>query len=158
MNKIKQLYILIALIFITCTANANFFDFASTEKAAILETLSDEKIDFKSLEGNWVLINYWASWCQPCVDEINVFNTLAQQNKNIKIFAVNYDAMQISKQKRLAKQFNIQYPSLKHNVANTLNLKEITVVPITFVFDPSGKLHDTLYDGQTLDSINEVLK
>ena len=156
-RSLKFIIIFLFTIMFSCCAQASLFDFTKKSSEPVLETLSGKKIPFSSLSGHWVLINYWASWCQPCVEEIAVFNQLHKQKPKIYIFAVNYDAMQLSKQKRLTKQFHIHYPSLKHSVAKELHLGAISVVPVTFVFNPQGKLHTILYGGQTLESIREEI-
>jgi len=125
----------------------------------VLQNIHGEKIPFASLAGKWVFINYWASWCQPCLDEIPELNRFYEQHKknNIAMFAVNYDAMPVNEQKLLIQQFDIRYPTLKHDPARLLHLGDINGVPVTFVFNPQGQLVDRLTGGQTLASLNEVL-
>lgn len=122
----------------------------------VLHSITGEAIALSSLKGKWVFINYWASWCQPCLDEISEFNRFYEHNKNgnIAIFGVNYDALPNNKLQPLIKKFDIRYPSIS---SNDLNLGEISVLPITFVLNPAGELSTTLYGGQTLESLNEVI-
>lgn len=126
----------------------------NTHAEVLLHNISGEDIALSSLKGKWVFINYWAGWCQPCLDEISEFNRFYDQNKNVAIFAVNYDNLPPSKLQRLIKKFNIHYPSIS---SKELDLGEISVVPITFVLNPKGELSTTLYGGQTLESLNEVM-
>ena len=44
-----------------------------------------------ALKGQWVVINYWARWCKPCVKEIPELNKLNQQHTDITVLGVNYD-------------------------------------------------------------------
>lgn len=122
----------------------------------LLHAISGEDIQLSSLKGKWVFINYWASWCQPCLDEISEFNRFYEhhKNENIAVFAVNYDDLPTKKLQRLIKKFNIRYPSIS---SNELDLGEISVVPITFVLNPAGELSTTLYGGQTVESLNDVI-
>jgi len=114
---------------------------------------------FSSLKGKWVYINYWANWCQPCLEEIAAFNQFYEKykNKNIAIFGVNYDGLPISEQMALIKQADLHYPSLTTDPAAVLKLGDIRAVPVTFIFDPTGKLHDVRYGKQTLESLSDVL-
>ena len=144
------------IIYICCnTAYAGFFDL--WRQPAQLETLEGQTITQEELKDHWVIINYWASWCKPCVEEISAFNRLKQQHPDYYIFAVNYDTQQLSKQKRLAQRFHLKYPSLKPSVATVLHLDPINVVPTTLIFNPQGKLHSTLYGGQTIENINDEI-
>jgi thiol-disulfide isomerase/thioredoxin len=131
---------------------------AAYASEAILTTLDGQKIAFNSLKGKWIFLNYWASWCQPCLDEIGEFNHFYDQQKNkIALFAINYDMLSFSEQIKLIKKYNIHYPSLKNDPAKDLQLQSIPGVPATFVFNPEGKLTQTLFGPQTKLSLNEVI-
>jgi thiol-disulfide isomerase/thioredoxin len=114
---------------------------------------------FSDLKGKWVLINYWAGWCQSCIDEIPEFNRFYQKHKKdpVALFAVNFDALPLFEQKNLIKQFKINYPNLLKDPANELRLGDITGVPVTFIFNPKGLLIKTLYGGQTADTLDQII-
>nr|WP_284498291.1 TlpA disulfide reductase family protein [Legionella maioricensis] len=114
---------------------------------------------FSSLKGKWVFINYWAGWCQTCVDEIPEFNRFYQshQKEQVALFAVNFDALPLFEQKNLIKRYNISYPNLLKDPANDLHLGDITGVPVTFIFNPKGQLVKTLYGGQTAKTLEQVI-
>ncbi|WP_133128101.1 TlpA disulfide reductase family protein [Legionella nagasakiensis] len=134
--------------------------FAGSAKAdVVLQDIHGQNIPFSSLNGKWVFINYWASWCQPCVDEIPELNRFYEKNKtgNVVIFGVNYDALPIQQQKMLVKQFDIRYPNLKRDPSSLLNLGDINGVPVTFVFNPQGELSKKLYGSQTVRSLSKVM-
>jgi len=118
-----------------------------------------ENLAFSSLKGKWVYINYWANWCQPCLEEISAFNQFYEENKtkNIAVFGVNYDGVSIQEQMALIKQANLHYPSLTTDPAAALALGDIRAVPVTFIFNPEGKLHDVRYGKQTMKSLSDVL-
>ena len=123
-----------------------------------LEDLNGHKISLKSLHGKWVFINYWASWCGPCLDEIRAFNHFykTMPADKIALFAVNFDDAPVIQQRRLAQEYAIQYPSLNPRSLQSLHLEDISVVPVTYVFDPDGHLSTTLYGGQTEANLQSV--
>ena len=149
MPIVKQFIIAIIFAFAT-SANAN----------TILQDMKGHKFSFSDLQGKWVLINYWASWCQACINEISELNHFYKKNKNnnIALYAVNYDALPYDMQQQLIEQFNIQYPSLQQDPGRSLRLGHIRGVPVTFVFNPQGQLSSTLYGSQTAESLNNVLE
>ncbi len=145
----------ITTIVLLCAAATATQALASTS----LQTLEGDSIELSSLKGKWVFINYWASWCAPCLDEISELNRFYEEKRagNVAIFAVNYDAMPLNRQRRLVGRFNIHYPSLKPNSIVHLHLGPISVVPVTYVLNPQGKLSTILYGGQTMESLVEAM-
>ncbi|WP_419419820.1 TlpA family protein disulfide reductase [Legionella sp. D16C41] len=148
MMRLKFLITFLLSIIITTS-------YAST----VLTTLNGEKIPFTNLKGKWVLINYWASWCQPCLDEIKELNQFYALNKDrIHLFAVNFDELSQTEQTQLIKKLNISYPSLAKDPRSALHLGDLQGVPATFVFDPEGNFKEALYGGQTFNSLKKAIR
>lgn len=149
MSKLKQFCTAILCLFFTSYLNAS----------VTLHELSGQNTSFADLKGKWVFINYWASWCQSCIDEIPELNHFYETNKhkNVAIFAVNFDEMSTSMQQRLVRQLDIRYPVLKKDPAEALHLGDITGVPATFVFNPQGELSKTLYGKLTVRRLKKVI-
>lgn len=151
-NSMNKLFASFGLFLVLLTYQA------ACHAALDLEDINGRKIPVSSLHGKWVFINYWASWCGPCVHEISEFNHFASKHAdNVEVFAVNFDSSSLPKQRRLVKDFSIQYPSLNPSSLKPLHLDDITVVPVTYVFDPNGNLNTTLYGGQTERSLQELV-
>ncbi len=137
-----------------------FFTTFALNAETILHPTQGEAISFSELKGKWVLINYWASWCEPCLEEIHELNQFYDQHKKeeIVLFAVNYDMLSKKKQQQMATKYHLHYPALLEDPAASLHLGDIQGVPVTFIFNPQGELSETLYGGQTAEGLNNVLK
>lgn len=146
-NLIKKIAVI--LMFTTSLCHADI----------LLKDSQGHDISFSSLKGKWVLINYWASWCKSCLEEIPTLNQfyLQHEHESVALFAVNYDALPLNKQTKLIKKFKIQYPSLLTDPAFALGLGDIVGVPVTFVFNPKGILVNTLYGGQSLKDLEQAI-
>lgn len=126
---------------------------------AVLYPTNGKPIPFSTLRGKWVLINYWASWCEPCLEEIPELNRLYQQSDKNKfaLFAVNYDMQPSEMQQQLATDNHIHYTALRIDPAEALHLGEIRGVPVTFIFNPQGILTKTLYGAQTANGLKKMM-
>ena len=60
---------------------------------------NDKKIDIKNFRENLVLLNFWATWCEPCKEEMPSLDRLQNNPKlnNLKIFAINISQENLEK-------------------------------------------------------------
>jgi peroxiredoxin len=96
-------------------------------------------------QGKTLVINFWATWCQPCLKEIPEFVALQTQfeQKNVKFIGVAIDDVEAVKQ--FEKKLPINYPILVSNEWDGFNLaqqlgNDANTVPYTVVVNPSGKI------------------
>ncbi|HEY9035212.1 MAG TPA: TlpA disulfide reductase family protein [Pseudomonadales bacterium] len=108
--------------------------------------------------GHWVVINYWAIWCKPCLKEIPHFNRLARERTNdVVVFGVDFDH---GRDDVLAERMNsmgIQFPLLLQDPASALDHPRPNVLPTTVIYDPQGNLAATLLGDQTWESLNQAI-
>lgn len=119
----------------------------------------NKAIPFSNFLGKWVLVHYWASWCEHCLSEIPALNQFYEKykHKDVVLFALNYDLLPQEQAYLLSQKHRIQFPILTHDPADALDLGDIRGVPVTFVFNPEGKLTATLYGEQTVGSLKKAI-
>lgn len=122
------------------------------------QTLDGHEGRFKDLQGRWVLINYWASWCEPCIKEIPELNQFAQQQGDkVAVFAVNFDGIQGAQLQEQVAKLKFAIPVLTADPAVTLGYERPQALPSTFVFSPDGKLKQVLQGEQTVSSLGAAI-
>lgn len=121
--------------------------------------LDGEIVSLANLEGQWLLVNYWAIWCKPCIEEIQALNTIDSQRTDVTVLGFNYDQPDLLNLTRQAERLNIQFQVLQNNPGMSLTSKPDlpTVLPTTLVVNPQGKLVKTLIGPQTLITLNQHL-
>ena len=106
-----------------------------------IETVDGVRVSLQALQGQPVVLNFWASWCGPCKQETPEFNSFHKANPEIPIIGLAVDSGNASKVKRTAKKWGIEYPvavadgSLQH-------IYDISTLPTTIVVGPDGKIVD----------------
>ena len=100
--KIKIIQLLCLIIILGCQKN-DIND---------IDVFNGNDTNLSKLNGGWVVINYWADWCAPCIKEIPELNDFAKENNNIKVYTFNFDQLEIDELEPIAKKFNILVPSL----------------------------------------------
>ncbi len=124
----------------------------------VFDTLEGQHIPLSNLANKKIIINYWAEWCQPCVEEIQSLNQFYKtHSQSVALFAVNFDQPALSTQRKAVKAYHINYPSLASDPAQALKLGEITAVPTTFILNTQGKVMKALYGPQTVKSLAKAL-
>jgi thiol-disulfide isomerase/thioredoxin len=110
-------------------------------------------LQLDELRGQWVLINYWATWCKPCIQEIPELNALAQQYPGVTVLGVNFDGTRGEELARQVSELGIEFPILEQDPAAALGTNRPSVLPTTLVLGPDGELRATLIGPQTLESL-----
>ena len=102
----------------------------------------DKKINIEDFNGNLVLLNFWATWCEPCKEEMPSLDRL-QNNlelNNIKVFAINISKESLKKINDFFQELNIEYLEpyfdAPTTLAKTLSLRG---VPTSILFNKEGK-------------------
>ena len=139
-NRIIQLFCL--LIVISCQNND-------------IEIFNGPDTNLNKLNGNWIVINYWADWCAPCIKEIPELNEFAKENNDLLVFTFNFDQLDEDDLKPVAKKFNIEVPSIVTHPRDIWGIQTPPAVPATFFINPDGDLALSLFRPQTKDDLNK---
>jgi len=114
-----------------------------------------------AFRGRILVVNYWATWCAPCREEIPMFVRLQQEfaDKNVQFVGIAID--QADKVREFAKEIRISYPvliggmdalELSRRAGNTAG-----VLPFTVVLGRNGQVANSLIGGLTEQRMREVL-
>ena len=139
--KIIQLLCLVALI--------------SWQKNDI-EVFNGTNTSIDKLNGNWIVVNYWADWCAPCIKEIPELNEFADENNDVVVYTFNFDQLEVDDLKPIAKKFNIEVPSLLTHPRDIWGISTPPAVPATFFINPNGEISLSLFRPQTKDELNSI--
>lgn len=111
-------------------------------------------IELKNISNEWVnlneelaekitVIDFWASWCKPCVDAMPKMNYLHEKykDKGVKVIGINVDSPRNqSKVRPLVRSLNINYPILMDSNEELIAEFNVSVLPTLFILDAQGKL------------------
>ncbi len=105
-----------------------------------LKTLDGKQVSLSGLRGKVVLINFWASWCPPCKEEIPLFEEVYKKyrDKGFEILAISTDSS-IDALKDFLKDHKISFTVLLDN-GKVSNLYGIQGLPTSFLVDREGKV------------------
>lgn len=139
------------------------------------EGLSEESAvpDFneKDLEGNWIspknyagkviLINFWATWCPPCVEEIPLLVSLQKQYgpKGFQIISICMDENKSDEDLRnFCRETKINFPVVPYIAVSFEKFGAITAIPLSYLVDQEGKIVQQVRGKYELEFWEEALK
>lgn len=107
-----------------------------------LPGLDGKMISLSDYKGHVVLVNIWATWCPPCVDEMPSMEKLYQELKdeNFEILAISIDAPGENAVSPFMKKYNLSFPALIDPDGTIKTLYQTTGVPESFIINKDGIL------------------
>jgi len=115
-----------------------------------LKDVNGKEVSLASYKGTVVLLNFWATWCPSCRDEMPFLNKLIGQLKNRKfsIIAVSTDRS-VSDVKDYLKKHPSDFNVLvDHGLSVSRSLYKVFVLPTSFLIDKNGIIVDKYYGGE----------
>jgi peroxiredoxin len=106
-----------------------------------LKSLKDKNLSLKELRGQVVMINFWATWCGPCRQEIPALNTLYEKYRNagFVLLGVNVDS-ESANAIQMISRLKATYPILFDTDKRTSVLYQVSAMPTTVLIDRDGKV------------------
>ena len=124
-----------------------------------LETLKGGIFNSSELKNKAVILNFWATWCVPCIKEMPELNKAyaSFKDNDVEIIAVNF-AETKSKVDEFVKKHPINFPVLLDKYGNTSQDYRVRTLPVTYFISPEGIIMDIVFGGITEKLIETKLK
>ena len=124
-NKIIQL--LSVLLLLSCQNND-------------IEVFNGSDTSITKLNGSWIVINYWADWCAPCIKEIPEIVSFSKKYPEVEVFAFNFDRLEAEDLRPQIKKFGIKYPSIITHPKTVWGIQTPKTLPATYFISPEGEI------------------
>ena len=119
------------LLLLVSAVSAQAFTF--TDSTGKTQSLAQYK-------GKWVLVNFWATWCPPCLEEIPDLVALHENKKNnLVVIGVAMDYRDPKEVLRFSDQMMISYPMVLGDQKLAAQVGAIPGLPTTYLYNPQGK-------------------
>jgi len=107
-----------------------------------LEDLSGKKVELKHLKGKVIFLNFWATWCGPCKEEMPSMEYLYQQfkEKDFIFLTISVDYEGKKRVKEFIEKERYTFPVLLDPKCETFDLYKVKGIPTTFLIDKKGRI------------------
>jgi thiol-disulfide isomerase/thioredoxin len=129
-----------------------------------LNDLAGAAVDLRKLEGRVVVVNFWATWCEPCIAEMPSLQRVRERLRGqpLEVLAVNY-AESPEKVKAFLRKSRIDLPVLLDPSKEAADAWKAKGLPMTFIVDRAGKVRYWVFGerdwngGETLATLEKLI-
>ena len=128
-----HLLVFITALFAAVPSVAEIVDFT-------LPDLEGRPVSLSDFRGKWVIVNYWATWCPPCLDEIPELVSLHEDNSDkLVVLGVDYEEVNNDYLREFVESQMITYPVVRMDPKPVTRLGPVMGLPTTYIISPQGE-------------------
>jgi thiol-disulfide isomerase/thioredoxin len=118
-----------------------------------LDTVSGNSINLGDYRGKVVLINFWATWCPPCVEEIPSLGRLQEEFSKDELVVLSVDVGEpVERVREFLQKVPAAYPVMLDPQGKTVSAWNLRAFPTTFVIDAEGRISLSYFGGLDWDA------
>ncbi len=132
-SLLLSLCILVLLGLQTAAYAANSFN---------LKDMAGKKHTLAQYKGKWVVVNYWATWCPPCLEEVPDLVALydSRKNKDVVVIGVAFDYQNAKEVSQYVDDMLMSYPIVLGDDDTMKQIGFSDVLPTSYIYNPRGEL------------------
>ena len=128
-----RVLILLAALFTATSYAGDPVDFT-------LPDIKGKSVSLSDFRGKWVIVNYWATWCPPCLEEIPDLVDLYDNNRDsLVVLGINHEEVNTEYLTEFVDSHMISYPVLRSEPVPVTALGPILGLPTTYIISPAGE-------------------
>ena len=104
--------------------------------------IDGKNINLSDFQGNWVVVNYWATWCPPCIEEMPELQAFHDDNidKGAMVIGINTELVSKQQLESFLNKLSITFPIFRSRPEQKSELGFIPGLPTTFLVSPKGEV------------------
>ena len=107
--------------------------------------------------GKWVILNFWATWCPPCLEEIPDLVGIAEARRDVQVLGVAMEFQDAKQVLQFAEGMFVNYPIVLGDEKIAAAIGNIAGLPTTLIYGPGGTLASRHAGKLTRRQIEEII-
>lgn len=141
----KKAFLLILMIALFGENSTAYSAERIKSKDFTLRDTNGKKHTLSQYKGKWVIVNYWATWCPPCLEEVPDLVALydSRKDKDVMLLGVAFDYQNAKEVADYMDDMLMSYPIVLGDDEAISQIGRADVMPTTFIYNPRGDLVKT---------------
>lgn len=147
-----------------CISLMSFLALVQTASAAdvidfSLEDLQGTTHTAKQYRGKWVVVNYWGTFCAPCIKEMPELSKFHNEHKDddAVVLGINQEKIPVKMLANFTRNLKVSFPSLKVPFEQATPFGRVTILPTTFIINPQGVIVARQSGAITLPALEDYI-
>lgn len=121
-------------------------------------SLQGQTLDLADLRGQWVVVNFWATWCSPCLKEMPELSALHERSKDVTVIGLAYEETDVPTLTAFLADHPVSYPvAIVDPFDPPADFATPRGLPMTFLIDPEGRLQEQYMGPVTTQQLEQAM-
>lgn len=130
-----------SLLLAACLLAAPAYAAMPTQPSLKVTTLDGKPYDLTAERGHWVIVNFWATWCVPCIKEMPAISQFVKTHPDVRAIGIAYDDTAPSDIRAFLANHPVSFPVAQVTMDKPLkDFDEPLGLPTTWLIAPDGKV------------------
>ena len=138
----KTTFVTLIAIFLLSLYSQGYAANNNAQKDFVIKDMTGKNHTLSQYKGKWVIVNYWATWCPPCLEEVPDFVALydSRKNKDVMVIGIAMDYQSAQEVNEYVADMLMSYPIVLGDDDVIKQIGSTTVLPTTYIYNPNGAL------------------
>ena len=106
-----------------------------------VQTLDGTTFDLAAQKGKWVIVNYWATWCGPCIKDMPALSAFVAAHDDVTAIGLAFEDTEVADLEAFLKKHPVSYPIAHVDIDNPPTAFDVPRgLPMTYVIAPDGSV------------------
>lgn len=126
--------------------------------ALVVDTLDGGRFDLAAERGKWVIVNFWATWCSPCIEEMPALSAFVASREDVSAIGLAWEDTERAEVLEFVQKHPVKYPLAQPDVYQPLaDFETPRGLPTTYLIAPDGRVAKKFTGPVTMKDLGDAI-